>query len=462
MADITQTFSDKYLGQFFVLSITSTKRIAKNLLTNSGEFFFKCAAGGISVASTVVKKTKDIMMNQTRAKPRGNDRVLVIGQPDSIHTERFVGALRQRNPDIELFLYPSNPFPFRQKLSSLCDALVKHPDGTSQITGSIYYRHISFNPMSALSGKFEHLAALIQQFQPDFIHVNCIQDGGYILNQALKALPTKWNFQISLSVWGNDLFRYVGNPMHEPLIAEFLQVVDVLVPESLRDISLAKKFGFKGRTTEVVQATLTSDVLLKSFFDNTRKPKNNQILIRAADDGDRAANAVAILGLLENIDWLVDKKIIYCGSVVDEMRLLAPLWKNDSIDFEHIGVLPQDKFFRLLEDTSIFISLTLSDGLPNTFLECCASQTYPIFSTCSTVSEWLIDENLIAIDPYDKHDASKKLQQLLSGKINITAAIEQNFNLLSRYSEDHIDQVFFDLFEHYRNTNSQDLIHNCK
>jgi hypothetical protein len=399
-------------------------------------------------------------MNQMRATPRSNGRVLIISQPDSIHTERFVGALRQRNPDIELFLYPSNPFPFRQKLSQLCDALVKHPDGTSQITGSIYYRHILFNPMSALSGKFEHLAATIQQLQPDFVHVNCIQDGGYILNQALKALPTKWNFQISLSVWGNDLFRYVGNPRHEPLIAEFLQVVDVLVPESLRDISLAKKFGFKGRTTEVVQATLTSDVLLKSFFDNTRKPKNHQILIRATDDGDRAANAVAILGLLENVDWLADKKIIYCGSVIDELRLLAPLRKNDSIDFEHIDALPQDKFFRLLENTSIFISLTLSDGLPNTFLECCASQTYPIFSTCSAVSEWLEDRNLIAIDPYDKHDASKKLRQLLSWQINITAAIERNFNLLSKYNEDHINQVISDLFRHYQNINSQALIYN--
>ena len=437
----------------------STKRVAKNLLKNSVKFFLQCVAGGISVASKTVKKTKDVFMSQKCAEPRSNGRVLVISQPDSIHTERFVGALRQRNPDIEIFLYPSNPFPFRQKLSSLCDALVKHPDGTSQITGSIYYRHILFNPMSALSGKFEHLAATIQQLQPDFVHVNCIQDGGYILNQALKALPTKWNFQISLSVWGNDLFRYVGNPRHEPLIAEFLKVVDVLVPESLRDISLAKKFGFKGRTTEVVQATLTSDVLLKSFFDNTRKPKNHQILIRAADDGDRAANAVAILGLLENIDWLADKKIIYCGSVIDELRLLAPLRKNDSIDFEHINALPQDKFFRLLENTSIFISLTLSDGLPNTFLECCASQTYPIFSTCSTVSEWLEDSNLITIDPYDKHDASKKLRRLLSGQINITAAIEQNFNLLSNYNEDHIDQVITDLFGHYQNTNSQALIY---
>ena len=408
------------------------------------------------------KKTKDAMMNQKHVRPRGNKRILVVSQPDSIHTERFVDGLRQRNPDIELFLYPSSPFPFRQKLSSLCDALIKHPNGTSQIDGSIYYRHIMKNPMSALSGKSEHLVAAIQQLQPDFVHVNCIQDGGYILNQAIKALPTKWNFQISLSVWGNDLFRYVGNPAHEPLIAEFLQVVDVLVPESFRDISLAKKFGFNGRTTEVVQATLTSDVLLKSFFDTDRKPKDNQILIRATDDGDRAANAVAILGLLENIDWLVDKKIIYCGTVPDEMRLLAPLRKNNSIDFEHIDALPQDKFFRLLENTSIFISLTLSDGLPNTFLECCASQTYPIFSTCSAVSEWLEDRNLIAIDPYDKHDASKKLRQLLSGQINITAAIEQNFNSLSKYNEDHINQVISDLFGHYQNTNSQALIYNYK
>ena len=71
----------------------------EKLLINLDEFFWKYAAGGISVASLVVKKTTDIMMNQTRAKPRGNDRVLVIGQPGSIHTERFVGALRQRNPE---------------------------------------------------------------------------------------------------------------------------------------------------------------------------------------------------------------------------------------------------------------------------------------------------------------------------------------------------------------------------
>ena len=58
-------------------------------------------------------------MSQKCTKPGGNGRVLVISQPDSIHTERFVGALGQ-NPDIELFLYPSNPSRF-DKSPSLCD-----------------------------------------------------------------------------------------------------------------------------------------------------------------------------------------------------------------------------------------------------------------------------------------------------------------------------------------------------
>jgi len=372
--------------------------------------------------------------------------ILIVSQPDSIHTKRFITAVREHYPASKIYLYPSNPFPFHEQLKSLCDGLVAHANGTSQIPGNTYYRHIASNPLSHLSGNAAHLAATLQKLKPNFIHVNCIQDGGYLLSKAIEMHPTNWDFQISLTVWGNDLFRYSGHPVHAPLIKDLLKKVDVLMPECHRDVSLARKLGFNGRFTKIIQATLTSDTLLRSYFKNHYGTEHGHIVLRASDDGDRASNGVAILGLIDSMDLLKGKTIYYLGEVVEEIRLLEPLINSGTAQVEIVNNLPQKRFFELLKSTRIYISLTNSDGLPNAFLECCASRTYPVFSICSAVDEWLIDDNILALDPYDRNSAAQSLRGLLSGEIDIGSAIEKNNALLSRYNKSHITDVVEYLF----------------
>ena len=58
------------------------------------------------------KKTEDVFMNQKCSKPRSNGRVLVISQPDSIHTESLLVRLGKETQILNYFYTPLTPSRF--------------------------------------------------------------------------------------------------------------------------------------------------------------------------------------------------------------------------------------------------------------------------------------------------------------------------------------------------------------
>ena len=189
-------------------------------------------------------------------------RVLFVAMANSIHTARWVDQLAGQGWDLHLF--PST--------DSWVDV---HPE-----MGNVTLHHTGFrNPAkSAKSVRFrgvslatrvadawqrrvrkeedgtrrraERLARLVVRLAPDIVHSLEIQHAGYLTREAKQRLGKPFPPWI-VTNWGSDIYLYGRLAEHAPKIREVLAWCDYYSCECLRDVSLAKSFGFAGTVLPV-------------------------------------------------------------------------------------------------------------------------------------------------------------------------------------------------------------------
>jgi hypothetical protein len=298
-------------------------------------------------------------------------------------------------------------------------------------------------PLSKYSGNVDLLASTINELKPNFINVNAIQDSGYLLLEAIKGgRITHKGYVCNLFVWGNDLFYFQHHPLHRTKISEFLQVVDNIIPESSREYPIAHKLGFRGKFYPPVEATLVTFEELIRPFEATQVQKENLIVVKSAYQSGRTLNGVALRALSNLSDLLSNWSIFLISPTLEDWRNLLGgsdhTVLNVSASSEHLS---KSDFLGLLKRAKVFISLNLSDGVSNSFLECCASRTYPILSNSSCIVDWGKGAAL-QLDPYDVAGAERLLRDLFGDSPKaIENLVTQNYTSLKRYSEDEVDRI---------------------
>ena len=189
-------------------------------------------------------------------------RVLFVAMANSIHTSRWVDQLAGQGWDLHLF--PST------------DSWVEiHPQ-----LGNVTLHHTGFrNPARSEKGvrfrgvslasrvadvwqrrvlkeeegtrrRAERLARLVARLAPDIVHSLEIQHAGYLTWEARQRLGKPFPPWI-VTNWGSDIYLYGRLAEHAPKIRNVLAGCDYYSCECLRDVSLAKSFGFAGTVLPV-------------------------------------------------------------------------------------------------------------------------------------------------------------------------------------------------------------------
>jgi hypothetical protein len=192
-----------------------------------------------------------------------------------------------------------------------------------------------------------------------------------------------------------------------------------------------------GETT----ATLVTFEELNGLSPGLNLKKDNLIVIKSAFQAGRTSNAVALRALARLACKLSGWEIFLISPSLEDWRNLLGTSGGSTLNIKvSQGFLKKEEFSSLLKRAKFFISLNYSDGVSNSFLECCAAHTYPVLSTSACVIDWGADAAL-QLDPYDTVAAERLLEDLFTFRMDeVDALVKRNFESLRRYAVGNIEK----------------------
>lgn len=338
-------------------------------------------------------------------------KILVVGDPGSIHTARFVSLLQEIGYYVEVFqsefLYTQDEhlhqitlhvgFPYADGENGniikghhpLTDWLIKKlrrwPDNQILIP-------IAINQYFSPEKRAKHLSHLLEKFRPDIIFSLKMQNDGYTVLKAKEILGRKFKAKWVHFNWGTDIEFFGKNPKykkkHLPQIKKLLASCDFYLADCERDVKQAKKLGFKGVSLGACLAHGGFDLV--EFAKIRKKYHQRNLIIIKGREGSYVGRAFNILSALRQISPLLKKykiKIIYCNPEVQ--AVISFLKKFEEIDYEIVKWLPYQKLLNLYAQSRLTISATDVEGTPSFLIESMALGAFPIHSDMVSIREWV-------------------------------------------------------------------------
>lgn len=291
----------------------------------------------------------------------------------------------------------------------------------------------------------------MREIQPDVVHSFVLQSATYPLINVMKKFPhIKWIY----SAWGNDLFYRKSNIKDLKNIQTTLPKIDYMFADCTRDYFLAKDLGFKGEYLGTFPTGGGYD--LKKYFQ-FRKPylERRFIVVKGYEGKLGRANSVleAIVSIKESLEKY--KVVVYGANqkVYEYCKRTGLInWPN----FEIRNNISHEDVLKLMGEAFICVGNSISDGLPNTLLECMVMGSYPIQSNPGGATSELIAHSkngLIIEDPADVKEISRLLILAIKEPAKNQMAIDHNSqNILPFLERSYVRKQVLMRYAHIQNT----------
>lgn len=268
----------------------------------------------------------------------------------------------------------------------------------------------------------EKLIEIIKEIKPDLVHSLEMQSQTYHVLKAKEKLDLKWAY----SSWGSDLFLYQNQPNHVKKLKQVLTRLDFLFTDNRRDIKLAEKLGFKGKSLGVFPGGGGYHLLDMMPY---KKSLTNRNLILIKGYHHWAGRALQVLNAIKSINESLRDYEIYVYSahqiVVDKIHQINAA-SNLNIQYStRANELAHQDLLKKFGQAKIAIGNSVSDGIPNTLLEAIIMGAFPIQSNPGGVSEDYItdgENGLLIQNPEDEHDIANKILSALQDENLISKA----------------------------------------
>lgn len=396
-------------------------------------------------------------------------KILFVAMSNSIHTTRWINQITDQG--WEIYLFPSDIFElpnenikgvriFNSRLLKYFIKVLKRENNNNN--NSIDQNLLSNQNFSfyAFSKKIfdklfpnyyvRKLIRTIKKIKPDIIHSLHIQKGGYLVLNAKKnfsrAFP-KW----VVSNWGSELTLFSFIKSHDKLIKDVLKNCDYFFCECKRDIFIARKLGFKGKTLPVLPNSGGIDFNDAQKFMNNRPPSERKSIIVKGYQG-WAGRALVGLRALERCKDLLDNFNVYIYSVdTVEVKIYAELMREkEGMETIIIPVnTPREELLEYFAKSRIYIGLSIADAISTSLLEAMLTGAFPIQSNTSCASEWIKDgETGILVPAEDVEVIEAAIRQALSeGDLVNKAALSNYALLLDKIEYSKVKKLVIDMYK---------------
>lgn len=367
-------------------------------------------------------------------------RILFIAMSNSIHTARWINQLAGQGWDIHLF--PSidvGEVHSELKGTTVHHSLYAKQDGTDS---SVRFRGIpTISNFGAGAGRIilrkispdyriKQLKKIIDHLHPDIIHSMETQAAGYLTLDAKKSFRGRFPVWIH-TVWGSDIYLFGRLKEHKEKIKDVLRSCDYFTCECQRDIKLARKFGFKGEVLLASSAEGGFDLQACLKLRQAGHVSERRIIMLKGYQG-WAGRALVGLRALEKCADLLEGYEIVIYVATPEVVIAAELF-TESTGIP-IRIIPHgtshQEILSLHGKARLSIGLSISDGLPSSFLEAMVMGSFPIQSNTSCADEWIVDGKTgILVHPEDPDNVEFAIRRALTDDDLVNQASEQNYRL---------------------------------
>jgi glycosyltransferase involved in cell wall biosynthesis len=283
---------------------------------------------------------------------------------------------------------------------------------------------------------------IVDGIGPELIHALRIPFEGMLAHYASQKYP------LVVSIWGNDLTLHAQQSyrMGKATQATLLRV-DGLIADTIRDIRLARSWGFNndqpslvapgcgGIDLEVVERARTSipGYLLE------RIPTNRTLVINPRGLRPGSLRNDVFFDAARMVSSRHPEVCFLCPTMAgqpeaEQMVLTRALEKNVLL----LPSLPQQDLWWLFSRSDVVISPGEHDGVPNSLLEAIASGCFPIAGDIESLREWItpgvngllyppadpvaLAESLLLIldNPNRQFDTARRNRKLIRERADIT------------------------------------------
>lgn len=383
-------------------------------------------------------------------------KILVIGEPASIHANRFILLLQQGGYDVRLFpcekiYYLEEHLEYIKIYSPLFS--VWPIDSSIEYIGSKGARvYKLLSPLRWLIGSFllwligefkylqrirsTQLSNVVDLWRPDLLISLKLQNEGYLVNFA-KKISKKRGIQFPAWLhfcWGTDLEFFGKHPefkdVHLPLIESSLSSCDYLLADSMRDVDQASTFGFRGENLGFMLAT--GGFLEEAFYLRNRyPPRDRTIILVKGREGGLVGRALNIVEALKRISSdLIPFEIHFIMVSKEAQAGIELLSKAYGLKCIIQNRLSYSSLIDIFCKSKISISASDIDGTPGFLLESIAFGAFPIHSKMASINDWIIEgRNGLTFDVNNIDEISQCILSALNNEALLESAFNENLKL---------------------------------
>jgi hypothetical protein len=340
-------------------------------------------------------------------------KAIVIGPIHSKHLGNFLNTFvkyTNENHILQLILINSDPNALVKSINFkhiIIDksiySILGYKDNFKNWQKNIYLNALNLLQIHAQRYIENHII----NFQPDILWIHDLQSAGYLTSSILESVHRNTiNTKICASIWGNDLYHFHDDKIHNIKLRSILSKINFLHAESIRDEIIARELCFMGRMLPISSITLTDINVFKKIGHYVTKVKDIFVLLKGSYY--LRSNLTYLYNQI-NSDYLfwVDKKIVIIGATEEEEFFFRKLKFKYQISIEMYESISHDLYLNFLHRSKYHLSCNLSDGIPNTSAESVYCNCIPIFTNHTGLND-LLSEHLKKFLIYELSKASYK------------------------------------------------------
>ena len=349
---------------------------------------------------------------------------------NSPHLHTWVKAVQSEFPAKKLLLFPSD----RPRLTRMTLKKLQSDHQKTKVIKFIPYWKINYvfsiimDKTIGLPWRSYFLGKVILRYKPEITHFHEMQHGSYIYNYLVGYPKISSNMKTIISTWGSDLTMYSWVEAHYAQIKTSLNWAQILTAEKKDEINDALRLGFNGKFIAPVYIHLGRES--RSEVNFLMPSKRSRILLKGYQGNPgRALNGLT--ALMQIKDLLINFEVLVF-SVSEAVEIQINLMRNrDGINIRTVSGSHQE-MQELFYSARVSIGLSISDGLPASFVESIYAGCFPIQSENSAVKEFIKNgENGLLVDPWDICGIVKALRISLTDELLVDNASEINRQVLN-------------------------------
>jgi glycosyltransferase involved in cell wall biosynthesis len=274
----------------------------------------------------------------------------------------------------------------------------------------------------------------VKRLKPAVVHSLETQIAGYLTAEAKEQYGDGFPPWIHTN-WGSDIYLFGRLPEHVERIKSVLSLCDFYSCECMRDVQLARNFGFRGHIFPVIPNTGGFEIQsLTAIRNETVPPSKRRSIMLKGYQGWAGRALFGLRALARCAELLSDYEIVVYGNPKgDDMKIACGLLRSDyGLKVTILPRVPHDHIMRYHASARISIGLSISDSISTSLLEAMAMGSFPIQSSTSCAEEWIEPGSTGLIVPAeDPHEIEAALRTALANDGLVDRAAEINWQTVT-------------------------------